>query len=52
MCANIPQQGLEQRPNDAAEDHSPDQPGAVCKATISTIHNVLRKLLAGTFSKH
>lgn len=34
MCANVPQQRLEHRPDDAAEDHCPAQPGAVCKATF------------------
>lgn len=34
MRANVPQQRLEQRPNDAAEDHSSAQPRAVCKAAF------------------
>lgn len=34
MRANVPQQRLEQRPDDAAEDHSPAQPRAVCKANV------------------
>lgn len=31
MCEVIPLQHLEQRPDDAAEDHGPAQPRAVCK---------------------
>ena len=47
MCANVPQQRLEHRPDDAAEDHSPAQPGAVCKATFHisvTTHCVFRDM--------
>lgn len=41
MCANVPQQRLEQRPDDAAEDHSPAQPGAVCKAFIDIYQDIV-----------
>lgn len=32
MCADVPHKRLEQRPDDAAEDHCSAQPRAVCKA--------------------
>lgn len=44
MCADVPQQRLEQRPDDAAEDHGPAQSGAVCKASTSTTAFVMMKM--------
>ena len=35
MCADVPQQRLDQRPDDAAEDHGLAQSRAVCKAATS-----------------